>query len=341
MKYPVKLHAIVIIMSVFVACVPARKFEEMQDKYNNCETDKKSCSEELRLKQISDSICRNETKLYEMRLERAKLDSIEIHTVHNKTKELYNALSDTYERLLKHNQSENDKYNGDLRDMETKKNATQKELDQKEASLNKTKDELNALQIDLKNREQKMQQMGDELKNREAKVNELQRIIGAKDSAVNALKNNLVNALLGYKEAGLEVNIKEGKVYVSLSEQLLFASGSTIVDKKGKEALLKLASILNQQPDIRILVEGHTDDVPISTDKIKDNWDLSVLRANSIVRILSIEGHVDPKRIISSGRSEYLPIDGSKSPEARKKNRRTEIILSPNLDQLMKLLEGN
>lgn len=341
MKKHFKLQSIVILLSIMVACVPARKYEELQEKYTNCENDKTSCKEDLKNTHISDSICKIQNKVSEMQLEKARLDSIEIHTIHDKTKVLYKDLSDTYERLLKYNQNENDKFNGDLRDMEKKKNATQAELDIKEASLNKLKDELTGLQKDLKNREQKMQQLQTDLVSREAKVNELQQVINAKDSAVNALKNNLTQALLGFKDAGLEVNIKDGKVYVSLSEQLLFASGSTVVDKKGKEAIVKLASILSQQPDINILVEGHTDDVPMNGVQIKDNWDLSVLRANSIVRILSGEGKIDPKRIISSGRSEYLPLDPGKNAEARKKNRRTEIILSPNLDKLMKLLEKN
>lgn len=342
MKSKFKLHSIVILLSVISACVPARKYEDLQTKFAECEANKKTCEDDLKAKPASDSSARAELKLAELQLQKSRMDSIEIHSVHNKTKELYNALSDTYERLLKHNQNENDKYNGDLRDMEKKKLATEAQLDFKEASLNKMKDELNALQTDLKAREAKMLQLQTELVNRESKVKELQQLINDKDAAVKTLKDNLTQALLGYKDAGLEVYTKDGKVYVSLSDQLLFASGSIVVDKKGKEAIIKLASVLNLESEINILVEGHTDDVPMTAGaQIKDNWDLSVLRANSIVRILTVDGKLDPKRIIASGRGQYFPIDPAKTPEARKKNRRTEIILTPKLDQLMKILEKN
>lgn len=333
------LSLIVILVSLFVACVPARKFEELQDRVNRCETDRSSCQSELQALRSSDSICQLHAKWQEMRLEESYQDSIEIHTVHNKTKELYNALSETYERLLKYNQNENAKFNENLRESEQKRNVAQKQLDEKEASLNKLKDDLAVLQTNLKTREEKVQQLQTDLQQREAKVIELQSLMNAKDSALTALKDHMAEALLGYKDAGIDVTVKNGKVYVSLSEQLLFASGSTTIDKKGKEALLKLAAALQQQPDIYILVEGHTDDVPMSSEKIKDNWDLSVLRANSIVRILSLDGKVDPRRLTASGRGEYSPVDPAKTSEARRKNRRTEIILTPRMDELMKLLE--
>jgi chemotaxis protein MotB len=326
-------------LSLLQACVPARKFEELKEKMNQCETDRSDCSAQLQAVKTADSLCQLHSKWQEMRIEKSVQDSIEIHTVHLKTKELYNALSDTYERLLKHNQHENDKFNENLRESEQKRNVAQKQLDEKEASLNKLKDELSLLQTNLKLREEKMQQLQSDLQQREYRVNELQTMINAKDSALIALKNHMTQALLGYKDAGIDVTVKNGKVYVSLSEQLLFASGSANIDKKGKEALLNLSSALQQQPDINILVEGHTDDLPISTEKIKDNWDLSVLRANSIVRILSGEGKLDPKRLVSSGRGEFAPLDPSKTAESRRKNRRTEIILSPRMDDLMKLLE--
>lgn len=333
------LPLIAIFVSLFFACVPARKFEELQDRMNQCESDRTNCQSQLQALRTSDSICHLHSKWQEMRMQQSHQDSIEIHAIHNKTKELYNALNDTYERLLKFNQNENDKFNENLRESERKRNLTQKQLDEKEASLNKLKDDLALMQTNLNSREEKMQQLQTDLQQREARVNELQSLINAKDSALNALKDHMAQALLGYKDAGIDVTVKNGKVYVSLSEQLLFASGSTTIDKKGKEALLKLAAALQQQSDINILIEGHTDEVPISTDKIRDNWDLSVLRANSIVRILSLDGKVDPRRITASGRGEYLPVDPSKTPEARRKNRRTEIILSPRMDELMKLLE--
>ena len=134
---------------------------------------------------------------------------------------------------------------------------------------------------------------------------------------------------------------KNGKVYVSLDEQLLFPSGSTDVDPRGKSALKKLAGVLEQNRDINIMIEGHTDDVPIIPgSKFKDNWDLSVSRATAIIRILLDGSSIDPKRLTAAGRGEYFPVDTRKTPDARQKNRRTEIILEPNLDEVFDLI-GN
>jgi chemotaxis protein MotB len=178
------------------------------------------------------------------------------------------------------------------------------------------------------------------LKQKETRVNELQAVLNSKDSAVNALKNSLTKALLGYKDQGLSIAVKNGKVYVSMDEKLLFASGSIVVDKKGKEALLEFAKAINSQVDVGIMIEGHTDNVPIKAGQIKDNWDLSVLRATSIVRFLTEDGKIDPTRIIASGRGEFLPVAENKSAENRAKNRRTEIILTPKLNELFEIL-GN
>ena len=166
-------------------------------------------------------------------------------------------------------------------------------------------------------------------------------VIG-KDSIMNALKNTVSNALLGFEGQGLTVTQRNGKVYVSLEEKLLFTSGSTSVDPNGVRALRQLAAVLATNDDISIMIEGHTDDVPFRKgSSIKDNWDLSVMRATSIVRILMSAADIDAERITVAGRGEYLPIDPGDNPEARRKNRRTEIILSPNLDELYKILDLN
>ncbi|WP_114779050.1 OmpA/MotB family protein [Botryobacter ruber] len=192
-------------------------------------------------------------------------------------------------------------------------------------NLNMSKTQIDRLNADLKAREQRLA--------------ELQRILDEKDRAVNALRSKVSNALLGFNDKDLSINVRNGKVYVSLAEQLLFKSGSTKVDPKGVEALGKLASVLKEQQDVNVLVEGHTDDVPLRPmTNMQDNWDLSVLRATEITRILTNAG-VDPKRVTPSGRSLYVPLDDSKTKEARQMNRRTEIILTPKLDELFQILE--
>jgi len=176
------------------------------------------------------------------------------------------------------------------------------------------------------------------LSEREKKLEEMQVIIARQDSITRRLNNILHNALLGFNPDELTLEIKNGKVYVSMSDILLFKSGSAAVEAKGREALKLLADVLNKNIDIDILVEGHTDNVPIKTAVYKDNWDLSVARATSIVRILSSDYQIAPTRLTASGKGEYFPRADNDTATGRAKNRRTEIILSPKLEEIMQLL---
>jgi len=152
----------------------------------------------------------------------------------------------------------------------------------------------------------------------------------------------LVNALSGYADKGLSVEMKNGKVYVMLEERLLFATGSIVVDAKGVDALKDLSKVLEKNPDINILIEGHTDNVPMKgTGDMKDNWDLSVMRATSVVKIITGNSKVSPTRLTAAGRGEFIPLDKSNTVEGRKKNRRIEVILTPKLDEILKVLETN
>lgn len=179
------------------------------------------------------------------------------------------------------------------------------------------------------------------LEARERKVNELEEVLARKDSAVQKLKDIVNNALLSFEENDLSVEVKNGKVYVSLASQLLFSTGSIEIDAKGKEALKQLAGVLKNQPDVNVMIEGHTDSQKVSSSNkyMKDNWDLSVMRATSVLRILTENG-VTPAQIVAAGRGEFLPVDDAGSKEAMKKNRRTEIILTPKLDELFQILEN-
>jgi chemotaxis protein MotB len=177
------------------------------------------------------------------------------------------------------------------------------------------------------------------LSEREKTLDEMRHIIAKQDSITSNLNNILRNALLGFNSDELSVEIKNGKVYVSMSDKLLFKSGSSAVEDKGKDALKLLAGVLEKNTDIDVLIEGHTDNVPIKTSVYKDNWDLSVVRATSIVRILTADYKIVPTRLTASGKGEFFPKADNETPEGRSKNRRTEIILSPKLDELMKLLK--
>jgi chemotaxis protein MotB len=177
---------------------------------------------------------------------------------------------------------------------------------------------------------------------RESRLQEVEEAMRKRDEGINALRDKLAKALLGFNKSGLTVTIRDGKVYVSLTDKLLFDTGSIEIDEKGKEALQELAKVLKTQADINVMVEGHTDNMKVANlGQIKDNWDLSVMRATAVVRFLTDAQKLDPLRVTASGRGEYLPVEKLNTSEARSKNRRIEIILTPKLDELYQMLNDN
>ena len=179
-----------------------------------------------------------------------------------------------------------------------------------------------------------------QLEEEQKRLWDLRRLLQQQREAVESLRQKMANALTGFNSNELQVFTKNGKVYVSLQESLLFPSGSAVVNPKGKEALGTLAQVLNVNPDINVVVEGHTDSIPIH-GKYEDNWALSVARATAIVRILTDTYKVDPTTVTASGRSKFEPVDTNTTADGRQHNRRTEIILAPKLDELMQLLQQN
>lgn len=224
------------------------------------------------------------------------------------------------------------------KDTETRNLLT--ELQGIQEDLQTKEDELDFLGKQLNEKEKRLNELSKTLEIKEKRVNELEAILQRQDSTVKALKTAVNNALLGYINKGLSVNIRNGKVYVSLEESLLFASASWQVSESGLEVLKKISKVLETNQDINVLIEGHTDNVPYKgKDQVKDNWDLSVMRATSVLKILTQHSNIKPERLTASGRSEYQPVDEENSKEARAKNRRTEIILTPKLDELFKIIE--
>ena len=204
------------------------------------------------------------------------------------------------------------------------------------------KDELALKEKMLNMQQDSLAKARTELILKEQRINEMQSILAQKDAEVKALKEKVMNALKGFEGSGLNVYEKGGKVYVSMDDKLLFASGSWTLNEQGLNAIKQLAKVLENEKEISVLIEGHTDNVPYrGSGQIKDNWDLSVMRATAVVKALLENGDIEPVRLSASGRSEYLPLDENNTPEARAKNRRTEIILTPNLDELFQLIQGN
>ena len=225
-------------------------------------------------------------------------------------------------------QKDNDKAQSQLADL----NAKIKVLGEEKASM---QNENASVQNDLKdlNSQSKMT-IADQAK----RLKSLQDIIQSQNDGMTRLKNSITDALLNYQTDELTVNIRDGKVYVTLLEKLLFKSGSDVVDIKGKEALKSLAKVLKSTSDITVMIEGHTDNVPIKTKQFEDNWDLSTARATSILRVLTKDNGFDSNRITASGKGQFHPVRTNDTAVGRASNRRTEIILSPDLNEIYKLL---
>lgn len=306
--------ATVVLIALFAACVPARKYEELQSRYKS--TQETEGAAMAKAQQAEASMKEQQASMEDMQKRKANLErdtTIQGTSLRNMTgqydkiNKLNIELLDKYNLLMAGDRSENRKL---LTDLETTR-----------LRLQRQEDSLSVLSRSL----------GD----REAKLSDLQKELSAKDAAMKGLKDRVSAALTGFEGKGLTVTQKGGKIYVNLENKLLFATGSTAVEAKGKEALASLAKAVENEKDLSILVEGHTD-----TDKIlpggtmKDNWDLSVLRATSVVRILQESSKLDPTRITAGGRGEYVPIDTAD----KAKNRRIEVILSPNLEALYKLV---
>jgi chemotaxis protein MotB len=298
----------------------------------------------------------NEAKESEARYyDEARLCGEALSAEKNKNKELANQL----EQLKKQATQQTDQVNKLSKELQrvqddcTAMQEQNKELfDKLKATKSKEEiqamlSEIQALQGELMAREdalfkaeRDLQDKQNQLEAQNAKITELTALIEAQNAKMQDIKNKIQNALVGYEGDGLQIESRNGRIYVSLDEKLLFQSGKWNVDSRGKQAIKQLSSVLAAQKDIDILVEGHTDNVPYGGNgNVTDNWDLSVKRATAIVRILLENKELEASRVMAAGRGEFNPIDTANTKEARQKNRRTEIILTPKLTDLLQLFE--
>jgi len=328
---------IFVVLSGFIilSCVTPRQFKDLQQENKICQEEKDKMKNENEKLTVANTELRSKNEAVDKSFSKLARDSLKRIAEINELQKNFNQLNRRYEYLIKAQKAVSEGS-----EMETVKLLEQLRISQEE--LHNKEDDLNSLSRTLDDKKTNLNNLQIELEKRNTRLVELESILFKKDSSVKALRLKVLDALLGYENQGLSVTQKNGKVYVSLEEKLLFESGSTEVGPKGTNALKKLAKVLEQNPDINIMIEGHTDDVPvISGSAFKDNWDLSVQRATSIVRILLEGSKINPRRLIASGRGEFMPVDPGKTKEARQKNRRTEIILTPKLDELFKILETN
>ncbi|MCQ0110781.1 chemotaxis protein MotB [Zhouia amylolytica] len=221
---------------------------------------------------------------------------------------------------------------------------------EEKSSLNSQIDRLSASNKDLINQignftdltkkgAENLEKSLESLQEKDLTIRKLQDAVTRRDSVNLALVQSLKGALGNLDDEDIEISVEKGVVYVSISDKLLFSSGSTKVSSRAREVLGKVATVVKNKPDFEFMVEGHTDNVPIHTSSIQDNWDLSVLRATSVVRILQNDFGVAPARMTAAGRSEYIPLSDNTSKDGRAKNRRTRIVVLPKLDQFYNMIE--
>ncbi|MFP2995548.1 OmpA family protein [Spongiivirga sp. MCCC 1A20706] len=300
------------------SCVSAKVFKELEDKYADLKSDHEA---------LIDNYAALEAEKNKLQNEFSALEKLYAETEEkkNKLERDYIGLQSKYDKL-------NDSY------VALEKNSSASIA----ANVKKNREllaQLEAKEAALAAENARLEKLQKELNTRSNRINELESVIASKDAAMKKLKDAISRALLDFEGKGLTVEQRDGKVYVSMENKLLFQSGSWAVGTEGQRAVNALGTVLAKNPDISVLIEGHTDNAPYSGNgNIKDNWDLSTKRATSIVAILRQNGQIKPENLTAAGRGEYSPIAPNSSAEGKSKNRRIEVILTPKLDEVTKLL---
>lgn len=314
----------------------------MKTKFTSCDEEREALKLSNKTLTESEKDLKSQVEELTKKFDLLKNDTSTMGRSYRVLTQQYDKINDLNDELLKKLKQKNIDIDNESRKLLTELQVLKEELQKKEDELKKLEKDLNIKQKNLELMQSKVEEKDKDLAAKSARLAELENMLLKKDSTVKALKEKVTNALKGFEGQGLTIEQRNGKVYVSMEEKLLFKSGKWDVDPKGQNAIKELAKVLEQNPDINILIEGHTDDVPFKgSNGIDDNWDLSAKRATAIVKIITSNSKVDPARLTAAGRSEYVPMDKAKTSEARAKNRRTEIILTPKLDELFKMMESN
>jgi len=303
------------------SCVSSKLYKELEGKYNTLKSDYDELSgnndlEILQKKELEQQLKALQASFDEVQSERNQLEQ-EVDALRKKYDNLdaaYTALEQNSSKSIEENAQKN-------RELLA-------QLEAKEQALATENDRLMRLEADMQERAQR--------------IAELEALISAKDQAMTDLKNAISNALTAFEGKGLTIEQRDGKVYVSMENKLLFKSGSWAVGAEGKKAIRQLGNVLGENPDIAVLIEGHTDNVPFSSGgQVANNWDLSTKRATAIIAILSENKNINLENLTAAGRSEYAPIATNETSDGKAKNRRIEVVLTPKLDEISKLLNNN
>ena len=304
-----------------VSCVSPKVYKELEDKYANLKKEHRSLTDDHEKLMQEKSKLENDMAALQSDYDKTLMQRDKLQSDYNALKANYDNLKASYDALEKNSSAsiaENSKKNRELL----------AQLEAKEQALASENARLEALKK--------------QLEDRSSRIAELESVIAAKDKAMTDLKNAISRALTDFEGKGLTVELRDGKVYVSMENKLLFQSGSWAVGSEGRKAVEQLASVLADNPDIAILIEGHTDNVPYAGNaQLSGNWDLSTKRATAIVNILRENNKINPENLTAAGRGEYAPVATNDTADGKAKNRRIEVILTPKLDELSRLLNDN
>jgi len=316
-----KISLAVLTLVIISSCVSPKVYKELEGKYANLKQENRKLSEENEMLLSEKTAAENELKQLKSAFDEAVAERDKLQSDYNAAKANLDNLKASYDALEKNSSAAiaaNSQKNRELL----------AQLEAKEQALAAENQRLESLKKALEDRSNR--------------VAELEKVIADKDAAMTALKNAISRALTDFEGKGLTVEQRDGKVYVSMENKLLFNSGSWAVGTEGKRAVQQLGTVLAQNPDIAVLIEGHTDNVPYKGDgQLSGNWDLSTKRATAIVNILRENAGINPENLTAAGRGEFAPIAINDTPEGKAKNRRIEVILTPKLDELSKLLKDN
>ena len=302
-------------IALTTSCVSKKIFSDLENKYTDLKKERNALADE------NESLknAKKEAESLKTDLEKVKAERDKLATDYAASNNNLKALKSAYDALEKNSGEALQSNLGKNRELLA-------QLEAKEKALAAEKDRLNKLNADLKNRSDR--------------VNELEGLIASKEASMKKLKETLSKSLKAFEGKGLTIQQKDGKVYVSMENKLLFESGSWAVGAEGKKAVVAVGKVLGDNPDISVLIEGHTDNDKFAgaVGQIENNWDLSTKRATAIVNIISENAKVKKENLTAAGRGEYSPLMSNDTPEGKSKNRRIEIILTPKLDEISKML---
>jgi chemotaxis protein MotB len=313
-----KISLLVIAIGLFSSCVSKKIYTDLEDKYATLKKENRSLNDEVEKLSGEKTSLKNNLERLTTEYEKAINELNQLKSEIAATKSNLDNLKASYGALEKNSSSEIAKNSKKNRELLAQLEAKEQALIDENARLEKLKKEL---------------------ENRSNRVAELENVIAAKDANMKALKDAISRALTNFEGKGLTVEQRDGKVYVSMENKLLFQSGSWSVGSEGRKAVQQLGSVLAENPDIAILIEGHTDNVPYKGNaQLSGNWDLSTKRATAIVNILRENLSINPENLTAAGRGEFAPIATNDNSDGRAKNRRIEVVLTPKLDEISKLL---